>query len=378
MRGSKYHDYRVIKAVFAVVVLVVLGLFIYINFLKAPLEHVPLNDIWLTVEEATCDKDGTKCRVCAECGERFDFQPIPATGHAEDDPVIENTILSTCTKGGSHDVVVYCKNCGDYEISRETVQDEILPHTPGNVKQEDYKEPTHATAGSYNDVIRCTECNTILETEEKVVEPTGHDDHEWHLEYRPLFEGEKSQILLIGECTCKEGDNYVKILTADSEGVTITKKDPTTAKCCDNTHHVSYNYNGKAIELDIELPLESHKLYAIEIQNPENLDEMITAYITVDNFATKDAYGNILYYDYSQPEILEHVVFIKDTTWNDDGTRIGLIRCVACEALKCQHEYDNNPDDGYFGDICCDEEGYSWHPIVIYSKEHDKRINSES
>lgn len=371
MRGSKYHDYRVLKIVFAIIVLVGLGLFIYFKFLKAPLEHVPLNDIWITVEEATCTADGKKARVCSECGEKFDFEAIPATGHTAKAPVVENRIDSTCTVGGSHDEVVYCKDC-DYEISRDTVQDEILPHTPGEVKQEDVKNPTHTIAGSYNDVVRCTECDTILESEEKVIEPTGHDDHKWHLEYRPLFDGEKSQILLIGECTCKEGNNYVKILTADSEGVTITKKDPTTAKCCDNTQHVSYIYNGEAIELDIELPLESHKLYAIELQNPENLDEMITAYITVDNFAIRDEYGNILYYDYSEPEIQKHVVF-KDTTWNDDGTRVGLIRCVACEAMKCQYEYDNNPDDGYYGDICCDEEGYSWHPILVYSEKYHKR-----
>ena len=376
MRGSKYNDYRVFYAVIAVIVLVVLGLLIYKN-LNTHLEHEPLNDIWITVEEATCTADGQKCRVCSECGERFDYEPIPATGHTEASPVEENRVSSTCTKGGSYETVVYCRDC-DYEFSRNTVQVEMLPHIPGEVKQEDIVNSTHTIAGSYNDVVRCTECDTILESEEKVIEPTGHDDHQWHVEYRPLFENDKqSQILLVGECTCGEVGN-ITILTADNEGVTVTKKDPTTAKCCENTYLVSYNYNGENIELDISLPLESHKLYAIEIQNPENPDEMIAAYVTVDNFATKDVNGNILYYDYSQPEIFEHVVFIKDTDWNNDGTRIGLIRCVACEAMRCQHEYDNNPIDGYLGDICCNEEGYSWHPIVIYSKEHDKTATPES
>lgn len=373
MRGSKYNDYRVFYAVIAVIVLVVLGLLIYKN-LNTHLEHEPLNDIWITVEEATCTADGQKCRVCSECGERFDYEPIPATGHTEASPVEENRVSSTCTKGGSYETVVYCRDC-DYEFSRNTVQVEMLPHTRGEVKQEDVVDPTHTIAGSYNDVVRCTECDIVLESEAKVIDPIGHNELVWHAEYTTLLEGDKPQIYLFGECSCKE---YISILTAESEGVTITKINSNIASCCENSHRVTYEYNGKLQEFEIELPLESHKIAQLPALDIDN--NTIIASKPIDSFIIK-VHG-IELYDYDaimafygtlgseEQGYVYHDILLDGEGWNDNGIGIALFRCIGCENVNCQFEIGDSH--------CADAENHCYHAIQIYSKEYDKTATPES
>ena len=48
MRTAKYHDYTVLRIVLFII-LVILGLFIYNQFIKAPLEHTAPDNAWITL-----------------------------------------------------------------------------------------------------------------------------------------------------------------------------------------------------------------------------------------------------------------------------------------------------------------------------------------
>ena len=88
---------------------------------------------------ATCTTDGNIAYYdCNVCGLYFNnsskSQPltwsqikVPAA-HTPGTAVIENETAGTCEVKASHDSVVYCSVCGDYEISRETVYGDFADH----------------------------------------------------------------------------------------------------------------------------------------------------------------------------------------------------------------------------------------------------------
>lgn len=103
-----------------------------------------------------------ECRVC-----HTTTDPVAHTGG---NPVTENAVSATCTTDGSHDVVVYCYECGE-ELSRQ----EFVDHTPGH----DYQFIEFEWDGytSAKAVYRCTVCEDevkydALVTDEVISEPT--------------------------------------------------------------------------------------------------------------------------------------------------------------------------------------------------------------
>ncbi|MDO5477280.1 MAG: hypothetical protein Q4F43_09255 [Eubacteriales bacterium] len=98
---------------------------------------------------------------------------IPATGHTPDEVVTENVLKGSCTSLGSHDEVVYCKDCGE-ELSRVTVMDEALSHKEGEAVTENEVKPGCTTAGSHDEVIYCSECGEELKRTTVTDDPAGH------------------------------------------------------------------------------------------------------------------------------------------------------------------------------------------------------------
>lgn len=108
------------------------------------------------------DHHWKECRVCHTTTE-----PVAHTGG---NPVTENVVPATCTTDGSHDVVIYCYECGE-ELSRQ----EFVDHTPGH----DYQFIEFEWDGytSAKAVYRCTVCEDevkydALVTDEVISEPT--------------------------------------------------------------------------------------------------------------------------------------------------------------------------------------------------------------
>ena len=81
-----------------------------------------------------------------------------ACEHEPAEAVRENELAPSCTEPGSHDEVVYCSLCGE-ELSRETVEDPALGHTPEEV------EAVASTCTEYGHAVGkvCAVCGDVLE-----------------------------------------------------------------------------------------------------------------------------------------------------------------------------------------------------------------------
>ncbi|MBQ3376437.1 MAG: cell wall-binding repeat-containing protein [Erysipelotrichaceae bacterium] len=148
----------------------------------------------------TCTEMGETTYTAAFTNKLFETQTItlknvPATGHIEAEPIIENEKPATCTADGSYDEVVYCSVCGE-ELSRKTVTVPATGHKAGEAARENEKAATCTEKGSYDLVVRCTVCNEILSSEHVETEALGHDFGEWKVTKEPTCtqNGEESRI----------------------------------------------------------------------------------------------------------------------------------------------------------------------------------------
>ncbi len=165
---------------------------------------------YVAAVEATCTEAGSlEYWTCSGCGKNFADEgateelsdiTVPATGHTEGEPVRENEVAAKCEEAGSYEEVVYCTVC-ETELSREiktipaaghtpgeaatctepqtcTVCDEVIApakgHTEGKPVRENEVAAKCEEAGSYEEVVYCTVCETELSCEIKTIPATGH------------------------------------------------------------------------------------------------------------------------------------------------------------------------------------------------------------
>lgn len=343
MRSSKYHDYRVLKVILFII-LVVLGLFIYAKCTNLH-EHT-IGDKWIVDTPATCTSEGLQYKACTICDFRMEEEAIPMTAHVADSVKYENVKESTCTVGGSHDEVVYCADCG-YKMSERTVQDAMLDHTPGKAKKENFVDSTHTKTGTYDMIVYCVDCGAELsdhkDTVKGIVVPEKGHSYVWSAEY----DAENDRFLLHGECTCDEDGNKVTLTDGDA-GIKV-ERDTNYAPCCLNRWYISYVYYGKTVKLFVDLPLENHKFYVENVLDHEN------GFVDIFDFAKYDEAG--AYFDYSDMLIHVNVRIAEGEEWGVDGFRDGYFRCLACEEVEC--------------DECCPNGGYSWRKVRLYNAEFD-------
>jgi len=124
-------------------------------------------------KEPTCTEIGWNAyETCSEC-DYTTYVELPAKGHTEDDPIIENDVEPTCTKDGSYDVVIYCTDCGK-ELFRDSYTVPALEHLADKPVAENTVEPTCTASGSYDSVVYCARCDEELSRETVTLPATGH------------------------------------------------------------------------------------------------------------------------------------------------------------------------------------------------------------
>ena len=136
-------------------------------------------------KEATCTEtgltDGKKCSVCGEITVAQEI--ISAEGHKDEnkdfecdvcfvdlctehvlaEAVEENRVEATCTSKGSYELVVKCSQCGE-EISRETKEIAELPHSEEVIAG---KKATCTYTG-LTDGKKCSACGEIIVAQEEI------------------------------------------------------------------------------------------------------------------------------------------------------------------------------------------------------------------
>jgi len=136
-------------------------------------------------KDATCTEKGlTEGKKCSVCGETLVAQEeIAPLGHKDENgdyacdvckaelctehvpanAVIENEIAATCEKEGSYDSVVKCSNCG-VELSRESKTVEKLPHTEEALAG----KAATCTSTGLTEGKKCSVCGEILVAQEEI------------------------------------------------------------------------------------------------------------------------------------------------------------------------------------------------------------------
>lgn len=119
------------------------------------------------VVPCTCTEDGVREYTCSVC-EKTETYVIDKTGHTPAAAHRENEIEPTCASSGSYDMVVRCKVC-DAVISSEHVDVPATEHTWVN-QQVATSDPEHYC---YDTVDVCSVCGEVNEEERE------HHDHDW-------------------------------------------------------------------------------------------------------------------------------------------------------------------------------------------------------
>ena len=129
-------------------------------------------DEGVVTKEATCEEAGVMTYTCKYCGETK-TETIEKKGHTPGEAVRENVVDATCAAEGSYDEVVKCSECGE-TLSSTSKTLEKLDHTPDAAVRENVVDATCAAEGSYDEVVKCSECGETLSSTPKTIEKKDH------------------------------------------------------------------------------------------------------------------------------------------------------------------------------------------------------------
>lgn len=176
------------------------------NEFKDKEEHAFGN--WIVDKEATEYETGAKHRYCGKCEYRVDetIQKLKHT-HKAGNPAEENRIEAGCTYDGSYDLVVKCTECQE-EISRTSY---VIPSLGHDYHDFSAKEAT-CTEDGWNNYHECSRCG---DNNKVIIPATGHQ----HINSRqdnqhPATCTEDGYYDLVTYC---EDDNFI----LNSERITV-------------------------------------------------------------------------------------------------------------------------------------------------------------
>lgn len=125
-----------------------------------------------TVTPPTCNDKGYTTYVCSRCNDTYTDDEVDAKGHTPGEAKEEDKVDSTCAKEGSYNLVVRCTECNEI-ISSEAKTIAKKAHTPAAPVEENRVEPTADKAGSYDEVVYCDVCHEEISRVQKTIEANG-------------------------------------------------------------------------------------------------------------------------------------------------------------------------------------------------------------
>jgi hypothetical protein len=278
--------------------------------------------------QSTCTTKGTKTFTCA-CGKQY-TEEVDLADHTPGTAARENEIPATCTAEGSYNEVVRCTECNTI-ISSTPKTIGKLDHTPGAAARENEIPATCKAEGSYNEVVRCTECNTVISSTPKTIGKLDHTPSEPVDEnIKPATKKDAGTKDIVVYCSeCGEVISRETVETEPALGVTVTlnKSDIGTVD------GLEIGANKLAYGTDIALtatPVEGAKFVGWEIGG---------------NIVSQEAtYTTKAAYDFTITPVFEDVAAetITVTFYDKYGNTIKQYKDVAVEAYRAAIavEYD--------------------------------------
>lgn len=97
--------------------------------LYADWQHETATD-WVIDKTPTCTNTGLRYKVCSVCGVNYNYETLAtvSTAHVRSEEVKENVVDPTCIKDGSYDVVIRCTECNVILSSTHVITAEMIDH----------------------------------------------------------------------------------------------------------------------------------------------------------------------------------------------------------------------------------------------------------
>ena len=207
---------------------------------------------WTVDTPATCVDGGVEKRVCKNDSAHFETKTIASTGHTPAAAVTENLVPATCTKEGSYDAVVYCKNCPE-ELSRTSHVIDNTDHEEATAVTENFVPATCAEEGSYDAVVYCKNCPEELSRTSHTIKKLSHEAAaavtENLVPATCAKEGSYDNVVYCKNCSAELSRTSVKVSVTDHQYVDHKAQLPTCSEggwkayqTCKNCDYSTYEY----------------------------------------------------------------------------------------------------------------------------------------
>lgn len=171
---------------------------------------------WIVTMAPTCMAEGEETRTCSRCG-TFETRTVDMLEHTPGEPVEENRADPVCTLEGSHDLVVYCTECGT-EISRNW---ETIPAL-GHDYEAAVTDPTCTEQGYTTHT--CTRCWDSYVDDYK--DALGHEWSEWAETTAPTCAAFGEDSRTCGRCGTLDTREVAKLAHTPGEEVEEGRIEP--------------------------------------------------------------------------------------------------------------------------------------------------------
>lgn len=164
---------KIMRILIFLLLLALLGFMCY-KYLQPPHEHISKSDEWV-VTPANCVTEGSRHKICDECGNKFDYEVLPLDHqtHASADSYLYERVEPDCVNEGYELYKAKCTRCG-IDVSDYKKPISALGHVSGDSVVENKVEKTCDTKGSYDTVTNCRVCGTEIERITSYIDFDGH------------------------------------------------------------------------------------------------------------------------------------------------------------------------------------------------------------
>ena len=338
-------------------------------------------------------------------GQYADYKSIdlPALGHIWSDDIDDYTLLGAdditqdlfdnAENSSDLDFRSLTSNSKVYRFDCDRAQDAYMlkvvnhTHTPGDAKREDEIPATCTQDGSYNLVVRCTDCNEILSSTPQTVDKLGHtwDTDDWIIINNPtqsLFEGADNSsslsfsnlgshdIVSRHECSRAHDAYQLKVDVHQHTDDDGNRENEVPADC---THDGSYDWVVRCTECRDIISSEHRTITKlghtwktddwVVVSNPDS-DLFVNADNSSSlNFNDLGAYDTVSRHECSraqdayQLKVTPHQHTNGDgkkeneipATCTQDGSYNWVIRCIDCNTIISSQSHTLNKTDHTWG-----------------------------
>ena len=178
----------------------------------------------VSAKAATCVEEGhpaySQCKKCKKYfgtdGAELTTIVLPMVAHTAGAATRENEHAATCSATGSYDEVTRCTVCNTV-MKTETKTLDMVAHTPADPVQENVKNATCTVPGSYDNVVYCSVCHAEIKRDHITGETLPHTPG------AATRENEKP-------ATCKAEGSYEEVIKCSVCGTEMNRTTKSIAK----------------------------------------------------------------------------------------------------------------------------------------------------